>query len=358
MAKSCIGLDIGTSAIKVAQVTRIGNGIFRLDRLGVTPVPIGAIEGGTVNSVSMVARHIVKLLRQYRIGVRQVMAAVAGEAVIVRMLKFPAMPRKELAGALGWESEKHLPYPVNEAIIDFDVIDTDPATGEQEVLLVAAHRSLIESHVAVLKEAKLQALAIDVQPFALARTIGGNLAAGQGGAAPINIAVIDVGAGTTDLTIFEGEIQRFTRIIPIAGHYFTHAIAAQLGVSDQEAEALKIARGQVPLPDKPTVNPEDERLCSAIGAVMRELAMEIRRSLDFYRLQYHSEITRLVATGGGTALRNMSDSLESELSIRVEIADPFTMVQPSRRVSSSKLLNRVGSLFCVAIGLALRGVQE
>ncbi|MGE5551940.1 MAG: type IV pilus assembly protein PilM [Bacteroidota bacterium] len=355
MAKSCVGLDIGTSAVKAAQISQAGDN-FILNRVGVAPIPIGAIEGGAVQDIPTVAQAVSKLLRQTRIPARRVMPAVAGQAVIVRSLKFPAMPREQLAEAVKWEAERYIPFPVNEAVIDFDVTGTVAETGEQEIMLVAAQRSIIESHVAVLKAAGLQTMAMDVQPFALARSLNAHILPIDGQAA--NVAMIDVGAGTTDLVIFRDEVLRFTRIIPIGGTYFTRAIAGRLGMTEDEAESLKITRGQVPLGENQQFDSaEDAQLCSVIGAVMGELVTEIRRSIDYFRLQYHEDVSRIVATGGGIMLRNMVISMERELGLRVETGDPIGQLHPNSRQCAPELLAMSGPIFCVAVGLALRGVQ-
>ena len=165
MAKTCVGLDIGTSAIKVAQISRIGQS-FVLNRVGMVPLPMGSIDGGSVVNVPAVAQAVGSIMRQARIRSRRVMAAVAGEAVIHRIIKLPTMPRKELDGAIGWESEKYIPFPLAEAVFDYDVIRELPESNELEILLVAAQRNIIESHLTVLTKAKLQVLAVDVQPLA------------------------------------------------------------------------------------------------------------------------------------------------------------------------------------------------
>lgn len=357
MARVCVGLDIGTSAIKVAQLSKVGTS-YKLDRVGVAPLPMGAIEGGTVYDVSTVAQAVVRLLRQSRIGCRRVMAAVAGEAVIHRIIRVPLVPRRELDGIVHWESEKHIPFPLEEAIYDYDIIQEIPETNEQEILLVAAQRSLIESHVAVLRAAHLHALAIDVQPLALSRALEPLLSPPGEGGGSNNVAIMDVGAGSTDLAIFRHGVQRFIRILPIAGNYFTRAIATRLGVSSEEAETLKRTRGQVPLPDQPIESAEERELATAIGGVMAELTTEIRRSLDYFRLQFREEVARLIATGGGITLRNMATYLARELGLSVEIANPLLQLHPASANCAPKLLENMGPIFSVAIGLGLRGVQE
>ncbi|NLG83249.1 MAG: type IV pilus assembly protein PilM [Firmicutes bacterium] len=356
MARVCVGLDIGTSAIKVAQLSKVGAS-YKLDRVGVAPLPMGAIEGGTVHDVQTVAQTIVRLLRESKIGCRQVMAAVAGEAVIHRLIRVPLVPRRELDGIVHWESEKHIPFPIDEAIYDYDIIQEFPEENEQEIILVAAQRSLIESHVAVLRAARLQALAIDVQPLALSRALEPLLSPpGMEGTA--NVAIMDVGAGSTDLAIFRQGVQRFIRILPIAGNYFTRAIATRLGISSEEAENLKRTHGQVPLPDQPIEGEEDRELARAIEGVMAELTAEIRRSLDYFRLQFREDVVRLIAAGGGIGLRNMAPYLARELGINVEIANPLLQLHPASANCAPKILETMGPIFSVAIGLGLRGVQE
>ncbi|MGQ9779588.1 MAG: type IV pilus assembly protein PilM [Bacillota bacterium] len=358
MARSCVGLDIGTSAIKVVELTRKGDKCL-LTRVGVTSLPMGAIEGGMVRDIATVAQILARLLKETRIKTKRVMAAVAGQAVIVRSLKFPSMPRHELAQAVRFEAERYIPFPAEEAAMDFDVTGENPETNEIEVMLVAAQRGVVESHVQTLRAVGLQPIIVDVQPFALVRSLHMYLMDSLAMGSPMNVAFLDIGAGTTDLVIFRDEVLRFTRIIPIGGNYFTRAIAGRLGVSEEEAEAMKIAHGQVILePEAGLDNSQDAQLSSVITAVAGELVTEIRRSFDYFRLQSREDISRVVATGGGIMLRNLVGYLEHELGLRIEIGDPLERLHPNSRNCAPHLLPGAGPIFSVAIGLALRGVEE
>ena len=357
MAKVSIGLDIGASAIKVAQINQYGDR-YVLTRVGMISLPLGAIEGGEVKDVNSVSQAILRLLQNNNITRKQVLAAVSGQTVIVRSLTFPMMTRKELAEAVGYEAERYIPFPTAEAVTDFDLVSDPLAKDEQEVMLVAAQRNIIDSHLAVFKRAKLQPLVIDVQPFAMARALSGYLYHPSGGIAS-NVAMVDVGAGTTDLVIFRGETFRFHRIIPIGGDYFSRAIAGRLSINDEAAETMKITMGYVPIGDeRKTESSEDAQMTAAITGVMGELVTEIRRSLDYFRLQFHEEISKLVMAGGGTKLRNMVTFLERELGTKIEVGDPLALLDPSSRNCSPEITSNASVIFAVAIGLALRGVQE
>ena len=145
--------------------------------------------------------------------------AIAGQAVIVRHIKMPLLSDTELASAIKWEAESYLPFPINEVTLDYQLIQRDEQLNEMQVMIVCAHNDIIYNHLEVLKEVNFTPLAMDIQPFSLIRTFGFESGPSNG-----SIALLDIGAGTSDLTIVKDEVPRFTRIIPIAGTRFTQMI--------------------------------------------------------------------------------------------------------------------------------------
>lgn len=169
-----VGLDIGTNAIKIAEVRKSRQGLS-LVKLGRRATPVGAIKSGVIVKQREVAAEITGLLKELRIRPRNVVTAVAGQSVIVRTLMLPPMTREEMAEAVKWEVESQLPYPVDEGVYDFDVIgealDQDSEQPQQKIGLVAARKEIVNSYIDTLRLCRIVPQIVDVQPFAIMRSL-------------------------------------------------------------------------------------------------------------------------------------------------------------------------------------------
>jgi type IV pilus assembly protein PilM len=352
LARVGVGLDIGTSSIKIIELE--GGAPIRLNRFGRIPLPEGALVGGVVKDSDAVSQSITEAFQTLQIKHKQVQVAIAGQAVVVRNIKIPEMAEAEIGAALRWEAERYVPFPVEQCIMDFAVLHRDPAQRELEVMLVCAHNDIINSHLEVLQKAGLQPMAVDIQPFALIRSLG--LEDPQKN--PKHVAVLDIGAGSADLSIFKDGISRFTRILPLAGNRFTEGVMKVTGVSFAEAEQLKLQYTDALL-DVSLVGPDslEYKVNFAMQSVLRELVTELTRSLDYFYLQQRDEeIAWLALCGGGAKIKNLIPYLQQELEIRVSASLDAWQIVCSE--SQSAEFEAVKPIMLVALGLALREVIE
>jgi type IV pilus assembly protein PilM len=352
LAKVGVGLDIGTSSIKIIELE--GGNPIRLNRFGRIPLPEGALVGGVVKDSAAVSQAITDAFKTLQIKHKQVQVAIAGQAVVVRNIKMPLMEPAEVKNALRWEAERYIPFPVDECSMDFVIINRDEAQQEIEVMLVCAHNDIIDSHLEVLRQAGLQPLAIDIQPFALIRALG--LEDTQKNSN--NVAVLDIGAGSADLSIFKAGISRFTRILPLAGNRFTENVMKVMGTAFAEAEQLKIKYTDAML-DLSAVAPDspEYKVNYAMQSALRELVAELTRSLDYFYVQQRDEpINQLVLSGGGAKINNLIPFLQQELEIKV--ASSLKAWEIECRNNTPAEFEAVKPIMLVALGLALREVTE
>lgn len=366
-SRNMVGVDIGTSRVKIVELTSRGDDV-ELSRAAVELAPPDAIRDGKIVSPELVAEVIQRGLARGRMKPGEVVAAIAGQGVVVRHVRFPRMPEEELREAIKWEGEKYIPIPIDEAVVDFEVIDgySQPDETEMEVMLVAAPRKLVDSHVRAIELAGLTPIAIDVQPFTVLRALryepkaGGLPANGRSAT-----AYVDIGAGTTDILIAQGERLRFTRIIPMGGNAFTSAIGDKLGISFEEAEAIKIEKGKVCVDgySEPCANREEQDISDAIEGVAADIALDIRRSLDYHDLQLEgrskdSGVTSVVLTGGASVMEGLDHYLENELGLATTMGDPLKTIAVNPKLSNKEEFSKLGPMFAVGIGLALREVVD
>ncbi len=352
MPKIGIGLDIGSNSVKLVELTAGNKRAARLNRFQMIALPDGVISNGVVADQTVVSEAVDELFRKSKISLRRVVIAISQQAVIVRHIKMPVMEDDQLGNAIQYEAERYIPFQLDEVTLDYKIIGKDPQQDELEIMLVCARNDIIASHVETLRQIKVQPLAVDIQPLALMRIFGLDSPLVQG-----SIALLDLGAGTTDLTIFKDGVPRFTRIIPMAGHRFTSTVSGSLSLPFEEAEEYKVNYSdalyniQQAAPDSP-----EFKVNFAILEGLRELAMELRRSFDYYQLQQRNEeIKRVVVTGGGARLKNIIQFLRNELNVPVECGLTDKVICPDKLKNQFMLEFPV---FATALGLGLREVID
>jgi type IV pilus assembly protein PilM len=351
-----IGLDIGTCLIKAVEARKAG-GRLEITNFGVCPTPQGVISNGRVMNPPEAANAVKEALNAGGVRGREVCAAVSGGEVIVRHVFFPRMPREELAQAVKWEAGAYIPYPVDEASIDFDVIGAAHDSPDKvEVMIVAAPNSLVESHVRTMELAGVRPLFLDIQPIAICRVF----CDGKSEEAQF---FVDIGGGTTDLVYSEQGVLRFTRIVNIGGNTLTEAIARTGGYDFVRAEELKRRASLRERDEGRDDTCLDSESMEALREVVRRLATEVRRSVDYCNAQArvrnggHSPITRVVLTGGGSNLDGLGEYLEANLGLEVIIGDPLVNVTFSGNSHLADDLDTYGTSLAVAVGLLHRGVD-
>ena len=363
-----IGLDIGTDHVRAAQVKSSG-GNFVLSGYGRVDIPMGAVVEGEIVDQAAVSTAIKELWRRSGVKGKDVAIGVSNQKVVVRLIDLPYMERDELAGAIQYQAQDYIPIPVEEAILDFQIIGDYMTPADEhmmEVLLVAAQRDMIDAAVHAVESAGLRLSSIDVTSFAIVRALLGASTSvlpdeGESGEAT---AVIHISSGITNIAVVERGVPRFNRVSSLAGNQFTQAIANVLNLTYDEAEQLKIMAG---LPDIETgqspasaagLDPQAVQVAQdALEREVNKFIAEVRRSLDYYLTQTTQvrTIRRIHLTGSGAQLANFAMYLEKGLQAEVVLADPLAFVQVTNSVSEIVSEDRMGS--APVIGLALGGAS-
>jgi len=359
-----VGLDIGTDHVRAAVLKSSGSPPT-LAAYGRVDVPMGAVVDGEIVDPAAVSTAIRELWRQPGIKGRDVITGVSNQKVIVRLVDLPFMERDELQGAIQYQAQDYIPIPVEEAILDFQIIG-DYMTGSDEhmmeVLLVAAQRDTVESTVAAIEGAGLRPASIDVTSFAIVRaTLGAglNLFTEDEEAPDEAVAVIHIGSGLTNIAVVEKGVPRFTRVSSLSGNQFTQAVVNQLNMTFDAAEALKIRAG---LPDisahahtAPAADDETAKAQEALEREVNKFIAEVRRSLDYYLTQTTQArtIRRIHLTGSSAQLKNLDVYLEKGLQAEVVLSDPLRFVQVGSGAKAAAEADRMGA--APAVGLALGG---
>ncbi|MGH2711817.1 MAG: type IV pilus assembly protein PilM [Actinomycetota bacterium] len=346
MARGRIGLDVGSTAVRAAEI--VPGDPPALLRAAQVPLPEGAVESGEVRNPEAVSQAIRDLWQRGGLKGKQVTMGVANQRVVVREVTVPALPTKELKQSLPFQVQDLIPIPVDDAVLDFDVLGELEQEGAKmlRLLVVAAQREMLNRLVEAAQQAKLDPIGVDLVPFALIRAVGQLDGLGLDESEAGGEGIVDIGADVTNICVHERGVARFVRILPSAGRDVTTAVAGQLGISDEEAEAMK--RGQPA--EGSMAAPEGETI---VRNRVSNLVDEIRSSLDFYRAQTPgAEVSRVLVTGGGSKMPGILELLRERVGTPVEPGRAFGRVQVRLGMDEETRAD-AEPLLAVAVGLAL-----
>jgi type IV pilus assembly protein PilM len=242
-----VGLDIGSQQMKVVETRKDGSGVA-VTALGVAPTPQEAFENSVIVDAQLLGKAVKDLLKTAGVTARECVSSVSGQsAVVVRVIDVPQMKPTELAETMKWEVERHVPFAVNEVIMDYQLIERPEGYAEgqnMDVLLAVAQQDMIDRHVEMLFAAGLKPKAIDVEPLAAGRSLlelDPNIPPAPGH----TVAIVNMGASNTDIGIFRDKLPAFPRTLPLAGDNLTRAIADGMQVDMATAEQYKRELGEV-----------------------------------------------------------------------------------------------------------------
>lgn len=347
--KNLVGVDIGSSAIKVAHLRDTKKGVQLLN-FGWEPLPPQTIVDGNVMNSGAVVDALTNLWRTRRIKQREIALSISGHSVIIKKIPVPTMTPDELEEQIHWEAEQHIPFDINDVEIDYEVLQRRDDQGQMDILLVAAKKDEINDYTQVARESRLNPMVVDIDAFALQNSYELNY-----GVDPNEtVALLNVGASLTTINIIQGGVTMFTRDMANGGNGITEEIQKQLGVSFEEAEAYKTGGIGAQSTD---VVPEEVH--AIIRQVVESLAGEIQRSLDFYlATSAGGDVDRIFVVGGTARLRALVQSIEERARVPVDFLDPFRRIAVDERNVDVSLLRELSPQAVVCVGLGLRKDKE
>jgi len=331
------GLDIGSSGVRAVRVKESG-GSYTLDALGMASLPPDAITDGTIKDAPTVAEAIRTAVSRAGVRGSDCAIAVCGRELIIKKVQIPEVPAKEVADVVQLEAEHHVPFAIDEVFLDFQSVAQHD--GVLDLILVAVKKSKVLEYAAVVEDAGLVPSIVDVDSFALGNQFELNYPGERGE----TVALIDIGASIMKTNVVRSGSTIFARDIPFGGNNYTQAIAQQLKIPFEQAEAAKLGRD---------VGVRWETVVPALEAVSRELSLEIQRTFDYFASTAESErIGKIVLAGGCAQLPGLGDYLSSNWGIPVELTRPFQRINVDPGYADD--VSAAGPALAVAVGLALR----
>ena len=365
-----VGVDIGSRFMKAvsAEAGRTP-GSWRIVKAAVAPTPHDAVRDGIVVDQAGVAAAIRAMLSGASIDANAVVCAISGTSVIVRHIKLPKMTGSVLRRSVRFEAAKHI-SSVEDSMIEFEI--TGPVPGEDDkmsVMLVAAPNDMVESRLSALALAGLEPVAVDMEAFALQRALV-DLSPTRPGEGT-TLALLDIGATTTDVNIIANGLFALTRNVPIAGDSFTQALkAARPGAGWEEVERLKTEVDMAALLQAESADSEAAALARTLQPAIDELLREVRRSTNYYQSQLadpansilpagatsqtSGPVGKIVVTGGSAKMRGLEAYMSARLGVPVEIWNPFQNPSLEAGQILQSFLDENHPLLVTGIGLALK----
>lgn len=352
--RTSIGLDIGTSGVRAAELEFTKKGIT-LQKFGQVALPEGAVRDGEVQNTEAVAAALRELWSATHFSSKTVIVGVANQRVIVRQVELPAAPLDELRKTLPYQVPEAIPMPVEHALLDFYPLEevTSPEGGQVlRGMLVAAARDMVSTQLEAVQLAGLRPVVVDLTAFAVLRSLAEADEVGMGGQ-PLE-ALVDVGSRVTNIVVHQGGVPRFVRILLMGGQDVTDAVAERRGVPQNEAEALKHEHGLTqPQAD---ASSDQQALARVIDVAGQAFVDQVRGSLDYFVASSGaSGIDRIVLTGGGSRLLGLAERLQEVTRYQVVRGAPFADLTIGSTGLDEDQLRYVEPLATVPVGLALGG---
>lgn len=344
-----VGLDIGTFSIKLVLMDKVG-GKFKLTKMikqDIYPDVMGYDPEGPKRSVAVPAlseafKHAGLVTRK----VKNLYSNIGGAQVSAKEITAIHLDDEEMASAMLLEARKHIPLDGSSTMIDYQILGEHPKEADKvRVLIVATTKKLFDSHVDILRDLELKPGVVDIDQLASINSYILNHQFPDEGV----IVFLNLGTRKTSLTVLGRTDTFFTRDIPIAGHAFTEELTKKFNIKYQEAERIKIEQGMEPDLDAVNIETEEVSLRVAAKSTMDKLGDEINRSLRYYVKESGQNLfTKMILTGGTSALKGLDSMLNNKFKIPIEVYDPTSNLEG---ISNGNY----GPQFAVAIGLALRG---
>lgn len=346
--KDVVGLDIGSSSVKLLELEETKAG-FRLKNVGVGFFPSGAIIDGALREPDVVADIIRNLVSNLKVKNKNVATSISGHSVIIKTISLPIMTGQELEESIKWEAEQYIPFEIDDVNIDFQILgENQEDKSRMNVLLVAAKLDIINDYTAVIKEAGLNTVIMDIDSFALENMFEANYSSEDGE----TIALIDIGASVLNMNVLENGVSVFTRDVFIGGNSITAEIQKRKDVSFEEAETLKLG-GEIEGIEH-----------SDIGEIVRDMSLplvvEIKRSLDFFWATFVEEqISKIYLSGGLSKSARFKRIIENRVAdVPVEVVNPFANIDCNEKSFDPEYIEYITPLMAVGVGLALRRVGD
>ncbi len=344
--KGSIGLDLGSSYIKTVKLKE-SKGSYELELFDLYPLPPELIVDGSIIDSIRLVDAIKDMVRKAGVKTKDAVISISGHSsVIIKRISLPEMSEEDLSESIKFEAEQYVPFDIEDVNLDFQIIGPKEEPGQMDVILVAVKKDIINEYISVIKEAGLNPIIVDIDAFALENMYGVNYEIEPGK----NVALLNIGASTINMSILKGGISVFTRDSSMGSNLHTEALQREYNISYENAEKLK--RGEL------VENVSSEDAATVIESASEEILSEIVRSFEYYRsTTMHEDISEVIFSGGCALLSNMPSMITEKTGIETRVAEPFRNIRIPKKFEGTNILE-IAPVMAIAVGLALRRLGD
>lgn len=346
---TAFGLDINDTSIKITQLERNGK---KFKILGYTDFPLrkGILVNDTIIDEKSMIDSIHEALKKMQFGgvnTNFVVASIPEPKAFVRVIQTPKLTEDQAESAVAIESEQYIPIPLDQAYLDWQIL-RDAPEEKMDVLVTAAPKDFIDNFLRILKSAGLRPVALEVESAAIARALVSPEKKNK------DLLILDISTFRSSLIVVSQGFLQFTSSVPIAGDAFTQSIARALGVSEADAEKIKM---QVGLDE----SKEHQNVRAALMPVIDNLAEEIKNILKFHSAHSQTPISQILLCGGSSRLLHLSSYLYEKLTdydnVDIILGNPWSNVFEPKLAAAAPLSREATLSYATSIGLAIRGAE-
>jgi type IV pilus assembly protein PilM len=329
--RSIVGVDIGTSCIKIAQISHGQQPV--LDTYGIVALNQQIANLTSDTAVAKTAAILKTLLQQARVTAKKCVASLPNSVVFTSVIDMPKMSDQELDAAMKFEAKKYVPLPFADVVLSWSVVSSSASTGSNKVLLIAVPKQVQANYIRLFQAAELELDIIEIEALALIRSL-------ITAKTPSNVIIIDIGAKSTGLNIVRAGVLQLTRNLNIGGDTMTDRIAQTLNISIARAEQFKRDFGVT----------QSAFIPEAVKPVLASIKNEAKQLIAIYQ-SHNVKLDTIILVGGGAHLPGITEFF-ADLGIPVELGKTLQTVAYTQ--AAAPLLDRFHLQLPIAIGLAMR----
>jgi len=343
-----LGLDISSSVVKLLELSRQGGrggSRYRVESYGVEILPPNVMVEGSVVDIEAVGQAIKKVVKKSGTKAKSAALAVSGSSVITKTISVAAsLSDKELEAQIEMEADQHVPYPLEEVNLDFEVLGASEKNPQMvDVLLAACRSETVDERIAAVGLGGLECEIVDVEAYAMERTCQELAADWPNGGEGLTVALLDIGATTTTLNALHSNTTVYTREQNFGGRQLTEEIQRRYGLSFEEAGMAK-RNGGLP----------DSYEAEVLDPFKEAVAQQVNRAVQFFLgATPYNHVDLVILAGGTSSIAGLDDLIQDRLGVDTIVANPFTNMSIGSRVNAEALSNDAPAMM-IACGLALR----
>jgi len=350
--KDCLGIDIGTSSIKIVSLSKVGSRV-KLDNYGETSAqifyekPFRTFEKSTLLlSTGEIAKAVQAILNEAKIATKSAIFSIPDFSSFFTNFELPQMTPKELPDAVRYEAPQHIPLPISEVTIDWQVIGghlADRKGTKLKILLVAVPNEIINQYREIAQRSEIKLSGLEAEVFGISRLVTGE--------EKNTVGLVDIGAQSTTISIIDAGLLKVSHSFDIAGNELTQILSKSLNIDSKTAEEFKKRYGLLD-----TLEENGQKVGKILSPLIDSILDEISRTYQNFFQTEKKEVSKIILAGGCALIPGLKEYFSSALKKEVNIINPFTDF--SYPPILEPVLREIGPSYAIAVGAALRGLEQ